>query len=391
MQTSRFTPWLVSLFAALFFFYAYFQMAMFNSLSQELLAAFSLSPAGLGRLQASYFVTDALVLLPAGILLDHYSTRALCLWVMGLTVLASFGLAISHALALAYVFHAIGGLGNAFAFLGSMRLASRWLAGKHLALAMGLIITIALLGGVLAQAPLAFLLTKVTWRVSMGLNGLIGIVLWIGMYCFILDPPKELALATWRVLGQQLWQVCRISQNWYCSIFTCLVNLPLVVLGTLFGEIYLRQSHGLGATEAASITGLLFFGIIIGSPLTGFISDRLHSRKLPMMGGAVLLIILFVALIYGNAWSTGCLSVAFFVAGFLMSSQVISYPMLAEVNSPETTGTALSLLAIFLNLSCAFIQPIFGWAMNFGSAMWILPGVVVLALIAACLIREPAR
>lgn len=392
------TPWLVCLASALFFFYAYFQMAMFNTLSSEFLQAFSLSPAGLGRLQAGYFMADAIILLPAGILLDRYSTRTLCLIVMAATVVASMGLAGTHSVKMAMLCHAIGGIGNAFSFLGSMQLASRWLPSKHLALGMGGIVTLAMLGGVAAQAPLAWVVTTVGWRGALWFNVVLGFIILSFMWRYLLDPkvitPKK---QPWAEVFKQLWKVCLVPQNWSCSIFTSLLNLPIVVLGTLWGVLFLTQAYGVSFTEAASITSFIFFGMIIGSPIVGWISDRIQSRKTLMVVGTLLGILILLSLMTTHHWGVPELGMAFFMLGFLMSAQVMSYPMLAEINSVDTTGTAMSLLAILLNLTCAAIQPFFGWmtslhgtehAPNYQAAVWVLPVACLIALGVILCVRE---
>ena len=48
-------PWLVCLGAALFFYYVFFQLAMFNTISAPLMQTFGLQAPALGTLSSSYF------------------------------------------------------------------------------------------------------------------------------------------------------------------------------------------------------------------------------------------------------------------------------------------------------------------------------------------------
>ena len=52
---SKLTPWIVCFSAALFFFYEFIQMNMFNSVSSDLMQAFSINATQLGNLSSIYY------------------------------------------------------------------------------------------------------------------------------------------------------------------------------------------------------------------------------------------------------------------------------------------------------------------------------------------------
>ena len=65
-----------------------------------------------------------------------------------------------------------------------------------------------------------------------------------------------------------------LKQNWLCGIYTCLLNLPIFVLGGFLGNEYLFYVHHLSYTQAAFVSSMLFLGTTFGSPAMGWISDR---------------------------------------------------------------------------------------------------------------------
>ena len=67
---SRLTPWLVCLSAALFFFYEFIQMMMFDAISDNLMRDFSVTAKGIAVLSSTYFLADVAFLFPAGMMLD---------------------------------------------------------------------------------------------------------------------------------------------------------------------------------------------------------------------------------------------------------------------------------------------------------------------------------
>src|SRR6185312_3755526 len=124
--TNTWQPWLVCLSAALFFFYEFVQMGMFNSISEDLMKAFNISATQLGHLSAFYFYADVLFLFPAGILLDRFSIRLILLITVAVCCIATFIFALSTSLWLAEISHFAAGIGNAFCFLSCIKLCSRW-------------------------------------------------------------------------------------------------------------------------------------------------------------------------------------------------------------------------------------------------------------------------
>lgn len=397
----------VCLAGALFFYYAFFQMAMFNSLSQDLLVSFHLQAAQLGNLSGAYFLADAIVLIPTGLLLDRFSAKGLMLIVMGLCTISTLFFAYTTSLGVAMAAHAIAGIGNAFAFLGSMTLASRFLSHKRLALGMGLIITIGMIAGVVAQTPFTLLIQHTGWRHAVMINGVSGILIWVFMLFALKDKPEHAILpqSTQSLsLIKQIAKVARNPQNWICGAYTTLMYLPIVILGELWGVMYLTQARGFTTTHATNITSMIFLGMMLGSPVLGWFSDKITRRKSPMILTALLTLGTVAWILYDPYLSMSSLMALFFALGFFACGQVISYPTMAECNPVQLTGSALSIVAIALNIGSAITQPLFGWIMHwdypasqhvtqyapgdYSSAIIILPVALILAIGLSLRVRE---
>ena len=108
-----------------------------------------------------------------------------------------------------------------------------------------------------------------------------------------------------------------ILQNWLACAYTCMMNLPLSLLGGLWGVMYLMDVHGFSKIDATYITSMLFVGMIFGSPLVGWISDRIGSRKLPMTVGAIASLVLVSVLVWGGHLT--------FVPGLSMASLLVLF------------------------------------------------------------------
>ncbi len=407
--------WLVTMTAALFFFYEFIQLNLFNAIDVQLMQSFHLSAPELGQLASMYFYANALFLFPAGILLDRFSTKKLLLAAVALCTLGTFAFAIAQSYFLAAAGRFIVGLGASFCFLSCIRLASRWFPPSKMALVTGLVVTMAMLGGLVAQTPLAILSNIMGWRNAVLLDAALGILVAIAIALIVQDRPPnshEVAhadKAQLKTLG--FWRSIKLvllnPNNWLGGFYTSLMNLPVFLLGALWGIHYLTQVHHINHVQASYATTMFFVGVIFGSPAFGWFSDRIGRRVLPMIIGAILSLGVMLVLMYASNLSLYQIIGLFFLIGFVTSSQVLSYPAIAELNPPTLTSTAISVDSVSIMVSGAIFQPFFGWVMeyhwdhamspdgvplystgDFMNAMWIMPIAFVISIFMAWLIKE---
>ena len=411
---ATYKAWLVCITAGLFFFYEFIQMNMISSLNLDLMQAFHIQATDLGILSSCYFLSNVIFLLPAGQLLDRFSTRKIILISLGICVLGTFGFAFSNSLGVASVFRFLTGIGSAFCFLSCIRLASRWFPARRMALISGLVVTMAMLGGWVAQAPLTHVIEWLGWRETIVVDGVLGLLIMLAIFCIVSDSPLNhqtnlsqekqtlSRLGYWQSLSAAYFK----KQNWAGAVYTCLMNLPIFLMGATWGSLYLEQIDHFSRDAATGITGMIFFGTVIGSPLAGWISDTLGRRKLPMLIGAVFSFFLVLFIMYGNTHSDLLLKGLFFLLGLITSAQVISYPTIAESNPTAITAMSVSVISFTTIGGGAVFIPLFGkmmdahWnhllvngvpvyaASSYSHAMLIMPIAFIVAFFSALCLRE---
>jgi len=385
---------------------------MLNTLSIGVMKTYNASAAELGRLSACYFWGEMVFLFPAGLLLDRFSTRKLVLITLSISIMATFTFAIAPSLAIAAMARFVSGVtGGSFCFLSSMRLISRWFPASKRALATGIVVTIGMLGGVVAQTPLALLTEAIGWQHALLILGSLGLLILIAGYLFIKDAPLSYTyIKHERLIGIGFWQSIRLAvlnvQNWLGCCYTCLLNLPILLLGALWGNLYLTQVNGISNLAASRITMMLYIGTIIGSPIIGRLSDNLGLRRPPMLVGAILSLILILIIMYLPQPSIFTLSLLFLGVGLFSSSQTLGYPFIAESNPMAVTASVTGLATVIIMSGGAVFQPLFGWLMNlqwngstvnhmpiysvasYDSALLVLPIATILSLVCAILAKE---
>lgn len=376
--------WLIVLTATTFFFYDFIQLNLFNSIGMQLMQTFNLNAVKLGNLSSLFFYADAFFLIPAGILLDRFSTKKLLLVASACSVLGTFTLAIAPTYLIAAGARFLVGTGGAFCFLGSVRLASRWFPANKMALVTGIIVAQAMLGGLVAQTPMTVLSHLVGWRYAVLIDASVGFLIFLAILFIVRDYPVH-SFAAIQANKTQLdslgfWYSIKAvllnPYNWFCGVYASLLNLPIFLLGALWGIHYLVQVHHLTAVQASIPPMLFFIGTIIGAPLFGWFSDKIGRRILPLVVGALLSLLVMLALMLTPHLSLVTLICLFFLMGLVICSQVIIYPLVTELNPTSLTATALGFAATIIMWSGAIFQPLFGWAMEWRADHTIVDGVM---------------
>ena len=348
--------WLVCMTGSLFFFYEFMQLNMFNALDPALMEAFNVSGSELSHLWTYYIYANVLFLFVAGLILDRFSTRWIIASALMLSVLCTFFFAMSTELWQAEVCRFVTGIGGAFCLLSNVRLASRWFPPERMALVVAVIVTFAMTGGVTAQIVLTPLTDMLGWRETLLIDAGVGLGMLLLIIFFVRDYPegyeKEFEAHTAEREGITLLHAIRHvlanTQNWLGGLYTSLINLPIFILGAMWGALYLVQIRHLSRTDSAEVASMIFWGTIVGSLFLGWLSDFIRRRKILMIWGAIFSLVLIFTLMYAPNLSLYTLMAIFFGLGFTTSTQIISYPLIAESNPLSLTGTAEGLASTLI-------------------------------------------
>ncbi|MCC5792413.1 MAG: MFS transporter [Legionellaceae bacterium] len=341
---SVFMPWVVCVSASLFFFYEFIQGNMFASIGEELMRDFHIKADTMALMSSIYYVSNVLFLFLAGMLLDRFSPKRTILFAMVLCIIGTFIFANTHSFAIAMTCRFITGIGSAFCFIGPIRIASRWFPSKRMALVTGIIVTIAMTGGMVAQTPLTHLVAEYGWRQSLMNIGYLGLIILLIMKIGIVERPEDKTQQDDSAPPSTLSTYLNMN-NIAPAIYTSLMNMAIAVWGAMMGTAYLKQRLAVGADIASTINSMLFFGVIVGGPFMGWLSDRLSLRLPPMKLGVLLSVITVLFIMYAPLTPL-TMGILFFLLGFFTSTQVISYALVAESNPPAVTARAVSVISI---------------------------------------------
>ncbi len=360
----RWLPWLVWSFGPAMFFYAFFQRVAPSIMIDQLMRDLKVGGAVLGNLSAFYFYAYASLQIPVGLLMDRYGPRRLLCFGASVCAGGTAIFALADALGAAYLGRLLVGIGASFGFVGSLKLATSWLPERRFALASGLLMMAGMAGGILGQAPLAALVEWSGWRQAMLGSAVAGFLLGFGIWMLVRDRPpgvpEQTARAGGRELLRGLGRVFRTGQNWLLALTCASMSAPLLAFAGLWGVAWLMQVHGMSRPEAALTASLLLLGWAFGSPIAGWVSDRLGRRKPPLIGAMIIGGLCLALLVYAPGLGPALMRALFFICGLCFGTMVVGFALARENNSPEVHGAAFGMVNGATVATGAVFQPLLG-------------------------------
>lgn len=375
-----FYPWLVISFSALFLFYKYVLQVSPSVMTEELMQHFHLDGAGLGNLAAMYFYTYLIVQIFAGPLLDRFSPRKLTSFAIAVAGMGAILFSAADTLLVAWIARACIGIGAAFATVSYMKMATNYFPPKKFAFIGGLLATAAMLGSMGGEAPLAFLVKYVGWEQALFYCGLVGFIIAILFLAFVKDRHSTVQTATSTIRWQDLLSILKQKHNWLLMFYSGLAFTPLAVFGGLWGNPFLHTAYGVSTTQAATLTSFMFFGLAVGGPLFGYLSDKLQNRFGMMLSGLMLSFVAISIVLYSPGLNYFALAILLFLFGLGTGAFMLGFAMGRELNNLALMATVVSLINTGDAIFGAFSEPLVGKLLDVFWSGKTLNGIEVFSL-----------
>jgi len=414
--STAYLPWIICGLGALFYSYEYLLRISPGVMVGELMRHYQINAATFGFVTALYYYAYTPMQLVVGLLMDRYGPRKLLTIACAFCVVGSFLFGGVSVLSLASFGRFLVGLGSAFAFVGVLKLATIWLPPNRLALISGLAAALGTLGALFGTVFLTDLAERFGWQHTVYLSGFFGIVLTVVLWWVIRDRvnfrDKESASAAiesrvdFKQAFHDLSLILRTPQIWLNGTVSCLLYLPTTVFAELWGHHFLKHVFNYSPKLAAYGIAVLFLGFTIGAPLSGFLSDTIRLRRLPIIIGALGSTLLFSIFVFDVALPRSLVFIMLFMIGLLYSTHVISFALGRELSPPEASGSAIAVTNMIIMLGGFICQPFVGvlldmratgrvyagvpeyFASDYRYALSVIPIGMLLSAILACFLKE---
>jgi MFS family permease len=345
-------------FTAIFYFLEYAARSSPSVMMPQLAAAFGTTALGVSSILVLYYYTYSITSLIAGASLDHLGAKRPIPTGIAILAVGCLLFAIPSVLA-GDIGRLLQGVGSAFAFTGAVYLAVHGFPARYLATAIGATQMLGMLGGSAGQFAVGPMIqrglgVKAFW-IGMGVVCLVNAVL-----LYVVTPREPLGPhAEAGGLGGLLRPykiVFSNPQSYLCGIVSGLLFAPTTIGAMIWAVPIFQKDIQLSYYRAVVAASMVPAGWVIGSPLFGWLSDRIGRRKPVIIAGAAIMALVLVEIIRGRFVA---LSVSMFIFGIASGVAMIPYSVIKEVNPDDVKGSATGGINFLVFGITAIIGPIF--------------------------------
>lgn len=355
------------------------------AIAGELASAFSINSAVLGTLAATYFYVYTVLQIPVGVLADTLGPRRILSAGSLIAGIGSLAFALAPTWEIAAAGRTLVGIGVSVAFIAVLKITAVWFPPNRFATLNGVTMFAGNLGAVIAGAPLAWLVTQASWRAVFVALAVLSTALAVATWLKVRDRPADLGFAA---VGAPAAGTPVIAPHWTQALRRVLANpatwpgffVSLGVGGSyltfagLWAVPFLVDTYGMSRIVAAQHTSLLLLGVAFGALVVGTVSDRLGSRRGVMRVYTLLYTLSWLPWLLHAQWPLAATLAWFFLMGLLIPGFTLSWTIAKEVNRPEHSGIATSVVNVGTFLGTGILQPLVGWVLDRGRAAGDLAG-----------------
>jgi len=361
-------PWLFVFCGMLFYCLNYFLRSSPSVLQNELSQSFHISAYQFGILAACYSFAYVPMQVPAGMIYDRFGVRIVLCMACMLAVIGTSIFISADSYGIAGTGRFLIGLGCAFSYIGTLKLAAVWLPPNRFATAAGMTTAVGMTFGILSKKYLTMTVGVMSYKQALAPALFVGIALCLIIIFVLKDRPKNQVTSSNDMQApmemKQLLHALRViftnPQMWLIGIIGCLLYLPASFLDSYDIQFWKTVYH-LTPEQAVNVSSLTFFGWIISGPIIGAYSDKIKRRKLPLIvSGFFAAALLCVVFYLPNMISLyGLYSIAFTI-GFCLGSHPLCFPLGKENNPIQISGTATAATNMLIMVGGMVFPPIVG-------------------------------
>ncbi|MEA1921554.1 MAG: MFS transporter [Pseudomonadota bacterium] len=413
--------WLIFAILALAYFFVYFHRLSLSVVADALVREFDTSASVMGLLGSVYFYCYACMQLPAGLMADSLGPRKTVTFFLLIAAAGSLIFGLAQSITMAFVGRVLVGFGVSMVFIPTMKILSQWFRAREFAIMAGILNAVGGIGAMAATWILALITARFDWRIAFEIIGCLTFILVALVWLLVRDRPADKGwpslieidygsretVATPKMIG--LWEGARRVATekyfWPVAIWFFLDCGIFFGFGALWGGPYLMDVYGMSRAEAGSILSMIAWGMIVGSPLLGYLSEKvLHSRKkVIIFCTAILTAEMVVLALFPASLPTPALYLVFFIFSFSASAIVaIGFTTTKELFPVAIAGTSVGTVNLFPFLGGAAFMPLLGKILDaypktaaghyapqaYSQLLYLLCGAAGLALLCSFLMKE---
>jgi MFS family permease len=365
-----------------------------------------LSIEQVGTIAAVYTWAFAICQFFGGSLLDRLGSRAVLPIAIALVALGIFVFANATSYPMLLLSQVIIAAGSCVGFVGAGYIGGQWFGMAKFSFMFGLVQVVAALTSAFSQNLINVALAQMDWRTLFNATAVFGILLFILGLMYIRNPTPVPETSSQGVgeffssVVHRLVEVAKIPHVWIAALAGATTFGAMLALGVVWMPKLLKV-HGLSDTSAFFGASLLWLGLAAGSALIPHWSDVIRARKMPMILGAIVQLLVAV-LMLNFQLGTAAAYILCFIFGFANATHMLAFSTAADVVEPNQIGTSAAIVNGIMFIFGGILMSRPGTRIGMGLEQNIPPGTleaaqfvgrpIILALVAglilACVMKE---
>jgi sugar phosphate permease len=371
--------WLIFGIMASAYLAAFFHRVCPAVIALDIQETYGISAELIGLLASAYFYGYAFIQFPAGLLSDSFGPRKSVTLFVIVGALGSILFGLAPNLETALVGRVLVGLGAGMVFTPTMKILSSWFRVNEFTKMNAILLATGGLGALSAAAPLALVTGWLGWRSAFELIGGSTLVLGALLWFLVRDRPQDFgwpslakidpiygqSLAPRRKIG--LWEGARrvLGEKYFWPIagWSFFTMGAFFSFGGLWAGPYLMHVYGMTRAEAGGVLNMLALGILLGSPLLAFLSEKVFysRRNVLRLCSAILVVELILMNLFPADAPIPILYAMFLIfAACSLAPGVMSITTTKELFPIEITGTSVGTVNLFPFVGGAVMQLVAG-------------------------------
>ena len=355
-----------------------FQKTCPSVVADQMSIAYGVDKAEVKTFSSSYFWTYAAMQPFSGLLSDLFDP-SIVLAILALVSSAGSSICgFSNNMGVGSFGRILVGLGTGPTYVAALKIFSNWYPKDQLPTVLGLNMALSSIGGFLSGTPLQAFCNTFGWRWAFHTIGIVGGVLSTFVLIFIRGSPERQGFDPVNVtnkakkeetfceslsnLFRNIWQVLIYGYFWVIVLFNVGTVSVFLNIAGFSGGIYLTDVLHFTPNQRASAMLSFHTGVLIGSIILPQIAKWVKSKKIVLIGSAILIAApLFTLFFLGNKATYITIWIYWTIIGtFSRPVLSLSYPIATSYYCPVVSGSTVGIANFFLNLMAGVFQMISG-------------------------------